>query len=52
MVWNPILGRAFELSSMGIRVDSNTMLKQLEIRGEKKHIGEVHVSEWHIIFQN
>ncbi|MDA3940550.1 MAG: aspartate--ammonia ligase [Spirochaetia bacterium] len=34
MVWNHVLGRAFELSSMGIRVDSKTMLKQLEIRNE------------------
>lgn len=34
MVWNSILGRAFELSSMGIRVDRETMLKQLEIRDE------------------
>ncbi len=34
MVWNPVLGRAFELSSMGIRVDKETMLKQLEIRDE------------------
>ncbi|MCF6335967.1 MAG: aspartate--ammonia ligase, partial [Spirochaetales bacterium] len=33
MVWNPVLGRSFELSSMGIRVDRDTMLKQLEIRG-------------------
>ncbi len=34
MVWNPVLARAFELSSMGIRVDKETMLKQLEIRDE------------------
>ncbi len=34
MVWNSILGRAFELSSMGIRVDRETMLKQLKIRNE------------------
>ena len=34
MLWNHVLGRAFELSSMGIRVDRETMLKQLEIRGE------------------
>lgn len=31
ILWNPILKLAFELSSMGIRVDSNTLLKQLEI---------------------
>jgi len=34
MVWNHVLGRAFELSSMGIRVNREIMLKQLEIRGE------------------
>ena len=34
MVWNPVMGRSFELSSMGIRVDRETMLKQLEIRDE------------------
>lgn len=30
IVWNPILKRAFELSSMGIRVDAKTMLAQLK----------------------
>ncbi len=33
VVWNPILMRAFELSSMGIRVDKLALLKQLRIRG-------------------
>ncbi|MBQ2820534.1 MAG: aspartate--ammonia ligase [Thermoguttaceae bacterium] len=33
LVWNPVLKRAFELSSMGIRVDAETLLRQLEIRG-------------------
>jgi len=32
-VWNPVLQVPFELSSMGIRVDAETMLKQLEVRG-------------------
>lgn len=32
-VWNPILKMAFELSSMGIRVDKKTLRLQLEIRG-------------------
>jgi aspartate--ammonia ligase len=32
-VWNPVLRRGFELSSMGIRVDKDTMVRQLEIRG-------------------
>ncbi len=30
--WNDVLGIAFELSSMGIRVDKDTLLKQLKIR--------------------
>jgi aspartate--ammonia ligase len=32
-VWNPVLNLAFELSSMGIRVDKETLLRQLDIRG-------------------
>ncbi|PKL46166.1 MAG: aspartate--ammonia ligase [Planctomycetes bacterium HGW-Planctomycetes-1] len=31
-LWYPVLNRAFEISSMGIRVDRDAMLKQLEIR--------------------
>jgi len=33
LVWYPLLEIPFELSSMGIRVDAATMLRQLEIRG-------------------
>ena len=33
LVWNDILGCAFELSSMGIRVDRDSLLYQLEKRG-------------------
>lgn len=32
-VWNPVLKRAFELSSMGIRVDSDALLRQLDAAG-------------------
>lgn len=32
LVWNPILNSAFELSSMGIRVDKTALKRQLEIR--------------------
>lgn len=32
LVWNPLLNTAFELSSMGIRVDKKALLQQLEIR--------------------
>jgi len=33
IVWNKVLGRAYELSSMGIRVDREALLRQLEITG-------------------
>lgn len=34
LVWNPILDRAFEVSSMGIRVDPKAMKLQLELSGK------------------
>lgn len=33
VVWNPVLKRAFELSSMGIRVDTEALRRQLDIAG-------------------
>jgi aspartate--ammonia ligase len=33
LLWNPVLQRAFEISSMGIRVDAETLKRQLKIRG-------------------
>jgi len=36
MVWYPILGRAIELSSMGIRVDKEALLRQLEITHQQQ----------------
>lgn len=36
LVWNPILENAFELSSMGIRVDAETLEHQLKHSGEEK----------------
>lgn len=36
LVWNPILNRAMELSSMGIRVDREAMLRQLELCGQEQ----------------
>ncbi len=39
----PLLGKAFEISSMGIRVDPQTLLQQLEIRGAL----ERREYEWH-----
>jgi aspartate--ammonia ligase len=43
VIWNPVLESAFEISSMGIRVDKKSLLKQLKIRGleERKEL------EWH-----
>lgn len=32
IVWHPMIKRAFEISSMGIRVNKESLLKQLEIR--------------------
>jgi len=32
VLWNPLLERAFEISSMGIRVNKESLLNQLEIR--------------------
>lgn len=33
ILWNDVLDRAFEISSMGIRVDEDAMVKQLKIAG-------------------
>lgn len=38
LVWNPILGRAFELSSMGIRVDETALRAQLAITGDEDRL--------------
>ena len=35
LLWNPVLQSAFEISSMGIRVDSEALKRQLSIRGEE-----------------
>ena len=34
LLWNPVLQSAFEVSSMGIRVDEDALKRQLAIRGE------------------
>jgi aspartate--ammonia ligase len=34
LIWYPVLGRAFELSSMGIRVDAEALRRQLELTGK------------------
>jgi aspartate--ammonia ligase len=35
LIWNPVLGRSFELSSMGIRVDPAALERQLAIAGKE-----------------
>ena len=39
LLWNPVLESAFEVSSMGIRVDSDALRRQLEQRGETSKAG-------------
>lgn len=48
VVWNNILNRSFEISSMGIRVDKNTLMEQLKFRGleERKEL------MWHKMLLN
>ena len=36
LIWYPVLGRSFELSSMGIRVDKESLLRQLKIEGKEE----------------
>ena len=35
LLWNPLLGSAFEISSMGIRVDPQALRRQLALRGQE-----------------
>ncbi len=47
-IWNNVLGKALELSSMGIRVDKAALIEQLEMRGclERKEL------MWHKMLLN
>jgi aspartate--ammonia ligase len=36
LVWNPVLKSAFEISSMGIRVDKTSLLRQLTLTGKEE----------------
>ncbi len=38
LLWNPVLEQAFEVSSMGIRVDETAMERQLEMRGQQDRL--------------
>ncbi len=39
LVWNPILENSLELSSMGIRVDKEALLRQLKLRNAEERTG-------------
>ncbi|WP_155997400.1 aspartate--ammonia ligase [Streptococcus ruminantium] len=43
MVWNDMLGAAFELSSMGIRVDEDALKRQVAITGDEDRL----TFDWH-----
>lgn len=43
LVWNPVLNRAFELSSMGIRVDETALRKQLALTNDEERLK----FDWH-----
>lgn len=38
LVWNPILEQALELSSMGIRVDKESLLRQLQLTNQENRL--------------
>ncbi|HRU64066.1 MAG TPA: aspartate--ammonia ligase, partial [Paludibacteraceae bacterium] len=38
LFWNPVLETAFEISSMGIRVDKTALLRQLEMEGAQDRL--------------
>lgn len=39
LVWYPTLGRSIEISSMGIRVDEEALLHQLQLTGKGERVG-------------
>lgn len=39
LIWYPVLGRSFELSSMGIRVDAAALTHQLALEGQEDRAG-------------
>lgn len=43
LVWNPILNSAFEISSMGIRVDAETLKRQLKLTNDEDRLQ----LDWH-----
>lgn len=48
LVWNPVLERAFELSSMGIRVDPESLLYQLKSTAKSERVVlPIYLPEYH-----
>ena len=45
LLWNPVLESAFEVSSMGIRVDEEALARQLELKGESYKSGLMYHKE-------
>lgn len=43
LLWNDVLGRAFEISSMGIRVDEKSIVKQIKKRNEEFKLSNPYV---------
>ena len=39
LVWYPVLNAAMELSSMGIRVDAEALLRQLKLTNKEERVG-------------
>lgn len=48
LIWNSVLGRAIELSSMGIRVDKAALLKQLELAGKEENLPTNEIGRAHV----
>ncbi|WP_392553189.1 aspartate--ammonia ligase [Orbus wheelerorum] len=48
IVWNPVLKSAFEISSMGIRVDPTALKKQLELTNDEARLQ----FDWHKLLMN
>ena len=38
LIWYPVLGRSFELSSMGIRVNKESLVRQLKLEGKEERL--------------
>ena len=48
ILWNPVLQRSFEISSMGIRVDKGSLMEQLKTRGQEERAQLM----WHQLLLN